>query len=293
MDNYKELISLRQKVDSALDGYFTAPCTQKRLLDAMRYSLLAGGKRIRPILLLKFCQAAGGDMEKAMPAACAVEMLHTYSLIHDDLPCMDNDELRRGMPTNHVVYGECTATLAGDALQAAAFHTLLSSGLDDYARAEMGRVFALAVGEMGMCGGQMLDTAETGEEQTVERLTEISRLKTGALLRAACVMGVLAAGCRADDKRVKAASEYAACLGLAFQIRDDVLDAESTTETLGKPVGSDVQCGKVTFYSLLGSRECARLIAGYTAAAKAALKEGFGDAPFLEWLADELAGRTK
>ena len=293
MDNYKELISLREKVDSALDGYFTAPCPQKRLLDAMRYSLLAGGKRIRPILLLKFCQAAGGDMEKAMPAACAVEMLHTYSLIHDDLPCMDNDELRRGMPTNHVVYGECTATLAGDALQAAAFHTLLSGGLDDYARAEMGRVFALAVGEMGMCGGQMLDTAETGEEQTTERLTEISRLKTGALLRAACVMGVLAAGCRADDKRVKAASEYAACLGLAFQIRDDVLDAESTTETLGKPVGSDVQCGKVTFYSLLGSRECARLISGYTAEARAALKAGFGDAPFLEWLADELAGRTR
>lgn len=290
---YNEAKSLAEEY---LDSYFNGPNLDK----AMRYSVMAGGKRIRPILTLKFCEAAGGGMSEAIDFACAVEMLHTYSLIHDDLPCMDNDDLRRGIPTNHKVYGECTAVLAGDALQAAAFETALAVGTQFepdrlWYAVEAARTLAEAAGSFGMCGGQYCDTVENGVVHTAEELTEINDMKTGALLRAACVMGVLAsAGHRDVDKvLIKAAKEYATKLGLAFQIRDDILDSISTTEELGKPVGSDEENGKSTYVTLLGVEECEKLVRQYTDEAKKALSacDFPGGTSFLEQLADELAER--
>jgi len=280
-------------VEEALGSCFLEDMPQKELLEAMRYSLLAGGKRIRPILLLKFCEAAGGVSEKALPFACALEMLHTYSLIHDDLPCMDDDTLRRGQPSNHMVYGVCTATLAGDALQAAAFRTLLAADLPPGIIRDAGMVLGRAAGEHGICAGQYLDMKAEGKRLTVDDLTQIHALKTAAMLRAASVMGVLCAGRQADGTQAIAADRYAEALGLAFQIRDDMLDCISSAETLGKTVGSDAARGKSTFVSLLGMDACAELVSQKTEEAKLAVRDKFSDTCFLEWLADSLAGREK
>ena len=268
----------------------------------MRYSLMAGGKRIRPILTMKFCEAAGGTMEEALDFGCGVEMLHTYSLIHDDLPCMDNDDLRRGRPTCHKVYGECIATLAGDALQAAAFSAVLSakgnwSAGEGAARAYATQILAEAAGERGMCLGQYLDTIGDGKSRTAEELTEINDHKTGALLRAACMMGVAAAmGRRAvDDSCMTAARDYATYLGLAFQIRDDILDVTATAEELGKPIGSDAANKKSTYVALLGRDECERRVLDYTERAKEALNTGEWKqkTEFLCTIADKLALRRR
>ncbi len=282
--DYKKLI------DEALAQYFTADeLPQAGLAEAMRYSLLAGGKRIRPILVLEFCRISGGDLEAALPTACAVEMLHTYSLIHDDLPCMDNDELRRGRPTNHVVYGECTATLAGDALQAEAFGTILRSGLNPERKAACAEILAGAVGLDGMCGGQYLDMLGEGKKLTAQELDEINSRKTGALLVAACQMGVAAAG--GDKKMLEAAGQFGAALGIAFQIRDDMLDVLSTEEELGKPIGSDEQESKNTYMVLYGQEECARIVKKLTDYAKTVLNGIFENTEFLCRLADSLAER--
>ncbi len=270
------------------------------LEEAMRYSLLAGGKRIRPILTMKFCEAAGGTLEEALDFGCGVEMLHTYSLIHDDLPCMDNDDLRRGMPTNHKKFGECVAILAGDALQAAAFQTVLSAKGKwrhggKAAVVMAAKILAEAAGETGMCGGQYWDTAGDGQPRTAEDLTDINNKKTGALLRAACMMGICASMGRreVDESCMDAAWHYATNLGLAFQIRDDVLDAISTAEELGKPVGSDAANQKTTYVNLLGVEACEALVLDYTVRAKEALDAGrwLGDTAFLRELADSLAVR--
>ena len=207
----------RSTIDSALESYFrSAPAQLSGLAEAMRYSLLAGGKRIRPMLVLEFCRICGGDIETALPVACAIEMLHTYSLIHDDLPCMDDDSLRRGRPTNHVVYGECTATLAGDALQAEAFGTILRSELPADRKARCACFLADAVGLDGMCGGQFLDMLGEGRVLSEDELTDINSRKTGALLTAACRMGVAAGG--GNEAQLEAASLYGAAIGAAFQI---------------------------------------------------------------------------
>ena len=286
-----ELKILQNEINAALDGFFWEDCPQKVLLDAMRYSLLAGGKRIRPVLLLKFCEAAGGERSAALPAACGIEMLHTYSLIHDDLPCMDNDDLRRGKPTCHKVFGETNAVLAGDALQSAAYGAVLSSPVAPERSAAMAKTLAFAAAEQGMCGGQYLDTSKEGLPVTEDELYEIHRLKTGALLRAACVMGVQCAGGTAEQ--VSAAEDFAMNLGLAFQIRDDVLDTISTVDELGKPIGSDAAEKKTTFVSLLGVEECSRLVHEHTEKAKSAIAGLFSDTDFLCWLADVLADRRK
>jgi len=194
MDHFSEYKAIQNEINAALETYFTADCPQKELLDAMRYSLLAGGKRIRPLLLVKFCEISGGDRAAALPAACGIEMLHTYSLIHDDLPCMDNDDLRRGKPTCHKMFGETNAVLAGDALQSAAYCAVLSAPAAPERTAAMAKTLAFAAAEQGMCGGQYLDTSKEGLPVTEAELYEIHRLKTGALLRAACVMGVQCAG---------------------------------------------------------------------------------------------------
>ena len=278
-------------VNEALENCFTESCPQQGLLEAMRYSLLSGGKRIRPVLLLSFCEQCGGSAEDAMGAACAVEMLHTYSLIHDDLPAMDNDTLRRGRPTCHVVYGEGNALLAGDALQAAAFHTLLSGGGESALLARAALLLAEAAGERGMCGGQYLDTAGGERGQSEESLRVLHSMKTGALLRAACCMGVVLG--RGSEEQYRAAAAYAENVGMAFQIRDDVLDGTSTEEVLGKNVGSDAENGKVTFLTLFGETGCEKLIADYTDAAVQAVEGVFPDAAFLVWLARMLSKREK
>ena len=281
-------------IEEALAGYFLQQEDKvpwDGLAEAMRYSLMAGGKRIRPILVLEFCRISGGDIHAALPVACAIEMLHTYSLIHDDLPCMDNDELRRGKPTNHIVFGECTATLAGDALQAEAFGTILRCGLPPERRLACAEDLANAVGLDGMCCGQYLDMAGEGRILSEEELNDINARKTGALLIAACRMGIHAAG--GTEKQAEAASMYGAAIGTAFQLRDDMLDVLSTEEELGKPIGSDAQEGKNTYVAIYGMDRCESMIQKLTSQAKAVLAEGFDDTAFLSDLADSMAVRKK
>ncbi len=281
----------KQKIDSALERFFTVEddFPLKGLADAMRYSLLAGGKRIRPLLVLEFCRISGGDVDAALPVACAIEMLHTYSLIHDDLPCMDNDDLRRGRPTNHKVFGECTATLAGDALQAEAFGTILRSSLPAERRAACACHLADAVGLDGMCGGQFLDMLGEGKPLSREELDAINSRKTGALLIAACQMGVACAG--GSKQQLEAAAHYGAAIGMAFQIRDDMLDVLSTEEELGKPIGSDAKEHKNTYMALLGESGCMAMVEKLTAFAKTSLADSFSDTAFLCELADSMALR--
>ena len=283
----------KQLIESALEKTLAnaGGLPQAGLAEAMRYSLLAGGKRIRPMLTLEFCRVCGGDINAALPVACGVEMLHTYSLIHDDLPCMDNDDLRRGRPTNHKVYGECVAMLAGDALQAQAFYSVLSAELPADRRAACAQILASAVGFDGMCGGQYLDMLWEGRKLNEQELSEINSRKTGALLVAACQMGVAAAG--GTESQLAAAGHYGAALGLAFQIRDDMLDVLSTTEELGKPVGSDADNDKTTFITLYGLQGAHEEAERHNAAALAALDALGPGADFLRLMAAELLERKK
>ena len=282
----------RRMVETRLEQFFVLPDSDPMhgYAEAARYSLLAGGKRIRAILVLEFCRMCGGDPKNALDVACAIEMLHAYSLIHDDLPCMDNDDLRRGKPTNHIVFGECVATLAGDVLQAEAFGTILRSALPDEARLRCATQLANAVGFDGMCGGQYLDMIGEGKALSSDELDEINAKKTGALLTAACTMGVAAAGgSRAQEE---AAAAYGAAVGMAFQIRDDMLDALSSEEELGKPVGSDVAEHKNTYMVLLGKEACEQLVDRLTARACDSLRSAFSSTEFLEALATKLAKRN-
>lgn len=283
---YKNLVDLK------LSEFFNpSGLSYDGLLESMHYSLTAGGKRIRPTLVLEFCRISGGDIEKALPVACAIEMLHTYSLIHDDLPCMDNDDLRRGKPTNHVVYGECTATLAGDALQAESFGTIARSELPAENKIACVEILADAVGSDGMCAGQYLDMVGESKQLTEDELDDINSRKTGALLIAACRMGVAAAG--GSGEMLEAAAHYGACVGAAFQIRDDILDVISTSEELGKPVGSDAQEHKNTYMALLGEERCMEMVEKLTNKAKSALCGTFNDTKFLCDLADSMVTRRK
>ncbi len=291
MDFTKEYDAARAAVEAQLNTYFTGSAPQALLYEAMRYSLLSGGKRIRPVLTVKFAQACGKSIEEVLPLACAVEMLHTYSLIHDDLPCMDDDQLRRGRPTSHVVYGEATAVLAGDALQAAAFETILSSGLPSGIVVGTAYELAHAAGEDGICGGQVLDILGEGKKLDIQGVSYIHEQKTAAMIRAAVRIGVIAGS--GTKSQLEAATAYADCIGLAFQIRDDVLDIVSTTEELGKPVGSDAANEKTTFATLLGIEECERIIREKTDSAKAALEGHFEDTSFFCALAEKLATRKK
>lgn len=280
----------KKYVDAKLSEYFKpSGLSYDGLLESMHYSLTAGGKRIRPMLVLEFCRISGGNIEKTLPVACAIEMLHTYSLIHDDLPCMDNDALRRGKPTNHVVYGECTATLAGDALQAEAFGTIARSQLPAEARVTCVEILADAVGSDGMCAGQYLDMVGEHKLLSEDELNDINSRKTGSLLTAACRMGVAAAG--GNEAMLEAAAQYGACVGAAFQIRDDILDVISTSEELGKPIGSDAQEHKNTYMTLLGEYKCMQMIEKLTDQAKNAIAGAFKDTEFLCELADSMVTR--
>ena len=277
-------------IEDEINRFFgSKKVSHQLLIEAMKYSLLAGGKRIRSALCMGFCKAAGGRAADAVQFAAALEMLHTYSLIHDDLPCMDNDDFRRNKPTNHIVYGEANALIAGDALQAAAFEELLSAPLDAEKRANAGLILAASAGRNGMCGGQLLDMDTPNRKLSLEDLKDIHDKKTAALLEAACMMGVVAAG--GSEGQLEAAKAYAASIGLAFQIRDDMLDVIANEEKLGKPVGSDAKNSKTTFVTELGLEKCQEIVNKETASAKKQLETVFEDTAFLSEFADWLAQR--
>jgi geranylgeranyl diphosphate synthase type II len=281
--------------EEALDRYVPEPSLmQSDLFRAMRYSLLAGGKRIRPVLVLEFCGLCGGDQEAALPFACAIEMIHTYSLIHDDLPCMDNDGLRRGRPSNHVVFGEAQALLAGDSLLTMAFETMLSSEsirkIGAQRAANAAGVLARAAGAYGMAGGQAIDLMSEGKRIPMETLQKMDECKTGALIRAAAKMGCILAG--AEDGLICAADKYAAAVGFAFQIVDDILDVQGDAKALGKPVGSDKENSKSTYVSLLGLENAKRAVLELTKTAVSALGAFKGDTDYLREFAEKLAARN-
>ncbi len=243
-------------VENAMREIYSEDPDIASLLDSERYSLFAGGKRIRPALTLEFCKLFGGEESAAIPFACAVEMIHTYSLIHDDLPCMDDDDLRRGKPTNHKVFGETIALLAGDSLLTGAFEVAASNteaGADVSAIAVA--YLASCAGRYGMIGGQVMDIEGEKRKLTLDELLKLHSLKTGALISAASVMGALAAGVRLDDKAMKDVITYAENIGLAFQIVDDILDCTGDEATLGKRVGADAEHQKNTFMSFYSLEE--------------------------------------
>ena len=256
----------REYIETYLADYYNRFVSepQKILFEAMKYSLLAGGKRLRPIFAFEFCRLCGGDWKQAAPFAGAIEMIHTYSLIHDDLPCMDNDDYRRGRLTNHKVYGEAMAVLAGDALLTDAFALASTAKLPNPADMALA-IGALSenAGSLGMVGGQVLDILSEQRECSEQEVLDIQSRKTGALINAACVLGAIAAG--AGEDQIKAAAGFAGCLGLAFQIRDDMLDVIGDASELGKAVGHDAE--KNTFVRLYGLEKCEELVQKYTNAA--------------------------
>ena len=280
----------RSYIQDYLKDFYSQFCNepQQLLFEAMEYSLLSGGKRLRPIFTLEFCRMCGADWKTAAPFAAAVEMIQTYSLIHDDLPCMDDDDLRRGRPTNHKVYGEGMAVLAGDALLTDAFLMASAAKLekpDDMALAIS--VLAHNAGSLGMVGGQVLDISSEQRVLTEEEVLAIQTRKTGALINASCVLGVIAAGGSSEQR--EAAARFAGALGLAFQIRDDMLDVIGNEQELGKAVGTDAV--KNTFVRLYGLEKCEELVCRYTNIALEAL-EIFPDSQYLHDLAVQLTQRT-
>ena len=262
-----------------------------RLLESERYSVLGGGKRIRPFLVFAFCRLFGGEERAALPFAAAIEMMHCFSLIHDDLPCMDDDALRRGKPTNHVVYGEALALLAGDSLS---IRALGRAAVNPYVAPETAlaavRTIADAAGAHGMIGGQVMDLWGEDHPLTMEQLNKLQACKTGALIRAAAVLGCLAAGLAEDDPRTAAARTYADNIGLAFQIVDDILDCIGSEALLGKPIGSDAEQGKTTFLSFMSIDAAHDRAAELTEAAKAAVAP-YPGSEILSALADYLLAR--
>ncbi len=263
------------------------------VVKAAKYSLSAGGKRIRPVLVLAFCEMCGGQAENALDVACALEYMHTYSLIHDDLPCMDNDDLRRGKPSCHRAFGEATALLAGDALAILPFERIAKSAAISPAAA-VKCIYALShlCGTEGMIGGQQIDTEQAGNELSGDMLLMMYSMKTSALIKAACLCGVYCAQSPDEERYARAAEEYAENLGLAFQITDDILDVTSTPEVLGKQTGNDMDNDKHTFVRTYGLEKAQNAAAGYTGKALEAL-EIFDDNDFVKRLTSSLLGRKK
>ena len=288
-----DFLSVTEQYTKYIEEYFETQCfvysqqPQQKLFESMRYSLLAGGKRLRPIFVFDFCRMCGGDWRNAVPFAAAVEMVHTYSLIHDDLPCMDNDDYRRGNLTNHKVFGEDIAILAGDALLTAAFTYLSKAPYSAETRIRAVEVLSECAGELGMVGGQVLDMQSEQRQCTEKEVIDIQTRKTGALIRASCMLGVLAGG--GDDRQMNAASDFAHHLGLAFQIRDDMLDVIGDAASLGKAVGVD--SNKNTFVQLWGLDKCDELVKNHTKKAIDALC-AFSDTAYMVALSEDLINRN-
>jgi farnesyl diphosphate synthase len=245
--------AVQARTEEALDAFLPpADLVPARLHEAMRYTVLGGGKRVRPLLAFASGELFGADADAVARAACAAEMIHAYSLVHDDMPCMDDDALRRGKPTVHVAYDEATALLVGDALQAQAFEVLAgSTGVAPARLVTMLRLLAEAAGSSGMCGGQAIDLDSVGLSLSLEQLERMHQLKTGAMLRVSVLLGALA-GRELDAAELRALTEYARAIGLAFQVVDDVLDATEDSATLGKTAGKDAAANKPTYVSILG-----------------------------------------
>ncbi|MDQ3058491.1 MAG: polyprenyl synthetase family protein [Pseudomonadota bacterium] len=286
------------RIEQALSGWVACPADSPApagLVEAMRYAVLDGGKRLRPLLVLAACEAADGDPQTALRAACAVELIHAYSLVHDDMPCMDNDVLRRGKPTVHVKFGEAQALLTGDALQALAFELLTPDDDDSLApatQARLCRILAQAAGFQGMAGGQAIDLASVGLPLNSEQLHEMHRLKTGALLQASVMMGAACACASASPAALAALRDYGAAVGLAFQVVDDILDVTADAATLGKTAGKDAAQDKPTFVSLMGlaaSQTYAEKLLAQALASLAA--SGLENTQALHALADMLVNR--
>lgn len=281
-----------ERSESVLAGLLPASADEpRRLHEAMRYASLGGGKRVRPLLVYASGLSCGASEADLDHAAAAVEFIHAYSLVHDDLPAMDDDSLRRGRPTVHIAFDEATAILAGDALQTLAFEVLAQAPLDPAIRVELLATLARASGAAGMCGGQALDLAVTGGDQTLPQLQRMHALKTGALIRAAVRMGALCAG--ADAATRSTLDDYAAALGLAFQIRDDLLDIEGSAEALGKTPGKDAEQGKPTYPALLGVPGARAALEHQGEAMRAALARLPQAAPELEALAELTLRRSR
>ena len=282
--NVKEVLAeYAEMTEEALKKYLPeVDCLQKSVADAARYSLSAGGKRIRPALVMEFCRVCGGEPETALPVACAIEMMHTFSLIHDDLPCMDDDDMRRGKPSCHKAYGEAAAVLAGDALARLPFQLIAEAGLKKTlspdAALKITKLLAELSGISGMIGGQTVDLENEGKQPPVGVILEMYRMKTGALLEFCCSAGCIAAGAGAD-KQLSAGS-YGQRLGLAFQIVDDILDVTADEKLLGKPVGSDKAEGKYTYVTAIGLEKAREQARSLTAQA-VELLAGFDDNEFL------------
>lgn len=286
------LETCRARVDAELDRCLTRESASARLQEAMRYSVLGGGKRIRPALCLAAANALGQPGDTALAPACAVELIHAYSLIHDDLPAMDDDDLRRGRPTAHIAFDEATAILAGDALQALAFGLLAEArGLPDSVRLKMVAELARASGHRGMVGGQSIDLESVGQTLTLAQLETMHRRKTGALIEASVRIGALTAP-TVDDAALAALTRYAEALGLAFQVQDDLLDIEGDTTVIGKPQGSDAARAKPTYPALLGVAGARKHLAHLLETAQLSLQPFGREAEPLRAMADYVVART-
>lgn len=262
---------------------------QKNIYKAMRYSLLGGGKRIRGLLTVLSCLMSGGTAEDAMPFACALEMVHAYSLIHDDLPCMDDDDMRRGKPTCHKAFGEAMAVLAGDGLLGYAFETVLSYSKDAEKTLKALKILAENIGPEGMLGGQVIDLESENTDISYEKLVYLQNCKTGALIKAACLIGNVVG----NGGNETALENYAENIGLAFQIRDDVLDVESTADVLGKPIGSDEKSNKSTFVTHFGTENAKKKVAELSEKAAMSVENTNEYGAALAYLAKKLANRKK
>lgn len=290
------LLRYQRSVEAALERWLPEPDIQpEHLHDAMRYAVLGNGKRIRPVLVYATGEAFGVTLNQLDGPACAVEMIHAYSLVHDDLPAMDNDDLRRGRPTCHRAFDEATAILAGDALQALAFHILAHDpaiSVDAARRLRMVDTLAIASGSRGMAGGQAIDLAAVGRSLNIAELENMHIHKTGALIRASVELGALAHP-DVDSHQVDQVCHYAHCIGLAFQIRDDILDIESDTETLGKPQGSDQARNKPTYPNLLGLTGAKQAASDLYDEAMDSIQPLGERAEMLRWVADYIVNRNK
>ncbi len=290
MNNYKDKYDLYlSKINNRLNELLIKSTYEDDIVcDAMRYSVENGGKRIRPVLVLEACSICGGEIDDAVDIACALEMIHTYSLIHDDLPCMDNDDMRRGKPSCHIKYGEEYALLAGDGLLTYAFEVITGSNIGSDKIVKAVRCLANNSGFNGMIGGQVVDLRSEGKQISYERLKTMHSLKTGALIRCAAELGCICAD--ADEEKTAQLVSYADRLGLAFQIVDDILDVIGDEKELGKPVGSDSVSEKTTYVTLFGLDAADTMAKEITAEAKKAIN-GFENNDFLMTLADKLTTR--